>query len=121
MYRFGVGLNIANVVLSSSVVVRRLCRPPRSCAGWLSSRRTPVRQPRFTRHASSSYQPFTSNVNAEPFLNGTSAVYVEELYEDWLEDPTSVHKVGNRNTTHSSLLDVASSIEFYYVFDFMVQ
>jgi len=29
---------------------------------------------------------------AEPFLNGTSSVYVEEMYESWLEDPDSVHK-----------------------------
>lgn len=30
---------------------------------------------------------------AEPFLNGTSSVYVEEMYESWLKDPNSVHKV----------------------------
>lgn len=28
---------------------------------------------------------------AEPFLNGTSANYVEEMYYNWLEDPSSVH------------------------------
>lgn len=28
---------------------------------------------------------------AEPFLNGTSANYVEDMYYNWLEDPTSVH------------------------------
>ena len=30
---------------------------------------------------------------AEPFLSGTSSVYVEEMYNSWLEDPNSVHKV----------------------------
>jgi len=32
-------------------------------------------------------------VKAEPFLNGSNAIYVEAMYESWLEDPASVHKV----------------------------
>uniref|UniRef100_A0AAZ3SJK1 Oxoglutarate dehydrogenase a n=1 Tax=Oncorhynchus tshawytscha TaxID=74940 RepID=A0AAZ3SJK1_ONCTS len=42
------------------------------------------------------FQPFrcyTAPVAAEPFLNGTSSNYVEEMYYSWLEDPKSVHKV----------------------------
>ena len=35
----------------------------------------------------------SSSLVAEPFLNGTSSSYVEEMYESWLENPTSVHKV----------------------------
>uniref|UniRef100_A0A4W5J804 2-oxoglutarate dehydrogenase complex component E1 n=1 Tax=Hucho hucho TaxID=62062 RepID=A0A4W5J804_9TELE len=35
---------------------------------------------------------YTSPVAAEPFLNGTSSNYVEEMYYSWLEDPKSVHK-----------------------------
>ena len=27
------------------------------------------------------------------FLNGSSAVYVDEMYQAWLADPASVHKV----------------------------
>uniref|UniRef100_A0A673Y8N1 2-oxoglutarate dehydrogenase complex component E1 n=1 Tax=Salmo trutta TaxID=8032 RepID=A0A673Y8N1_SALTR len=41
------------------------------------------------------FQPvrcYTSPVAAEPFLNGTSSNYVEEMYYSWLEDPKSVHK-----------------------------
>lgn len=30
---------------------------------------------------------------AEPFANGTTASYVEEMYNNWLRDPTSVHTV----------------------------
>lgn len=30
---------------------------------------------------------------AEPFLNGSSSSYVEEMYNSWLRDPTSVHVV----------------------------
>nr|AAH59621.1 Ogdh protein [Danio rerio] len=41
------------------------------------------------------FQPlrcFSSPVAAEPFLNGTSSNYVEEMYYAWLENPKSVHK-----------------------------
>ncbi|XP_069022428.1 2-oxoglutarate dehydrogenase complex component E1 [Embiotoca jacksoni] len=34
----------------------------------------------------------TSSVAAEPFLNGTSLNYVEEMYYTWLENPKNVHK-----------------------------
>ncbi|KAA8579206.1 hypothetical protein FQN60_000028, partial [Etheostoma spectabile] len=34
----------------------------------------------------------TSSVVAEPFLNGTSSNYVEEMYYAWLENPRNVHK-----------------------------
>ncbi|XP_031346025.1 2-oxoglutarate dehydrogenase, mitochondrial isoform X3 [Photinus pyralis] len=30
-------------------------------------------------------------VSAEPFLNGTSGAYVEDMYNAWLKDPSSVH------------------------------
>uniref|UniRef100_A0A8C9T379 2-oxoglutarate dehydrogenase complex component E1 n=1 Tax=Scleropages formosus TaxID=113540 RepID=A0A8C9T379_SCLFO len=41
--------------------------------------------PQPTRH-------YTAPVAAEPFLNGTSSNYVEEMYYSWLENPKSVHK-----------------------------
>ena len=41
---------------------------------------------RLTRQASSS-------AAAEPFLSGSSSSYVEQLYEAWSKDPSSVHKV----------------------------
>lgn len=30
---------------------------------------------------------------AEPFLNGSSSSYVEDMYNAWLRDPASVHAV----------------------------
>ncbi|XP_012538859.1 2-oxoglutarate dehydrogenase, mitochondrial isoform X3 [Monomorium pharaonis] len=33
----------------------------------------------------------SSQVAAEPFLNGSSSSYVEEMYNAWLQDPNSVH------------------------------
>ncbi|TMS01304.1 2-oxoglutarate dehydrogenase, mitochondrial [Larimichthys crocea] len=41
------------------------------------------------------FQPircYTAPVASEPFLNGTSSNYVEEMYYAWLENPKSVHK-----------------------------
>lgn len=42
------------------------------------------------------FQPkrhLNASVAAEPFLNGTSSNYVEEMYYAWLENPRNVHKV----------------------------
>lgn len=33
-----------------------------------------------------------NRVAQEPFLNGSSSIYVEEMYNAWLKDPNSVHK-----------------------------
>ncbi|XP_077999580.1 2-oxoglutarate dehydrogenase complex component E1-like [Glandiceps talaboti] len=35
---------------------------------------------------------YVAPVATEPFLNGTSSMYVEQMYEQWLDDPASVHK-----------------------------
>lgn len=32
---------------------------------------------------------------AEPFLNGSSSQYVEDMYNAWLADPSSVHAVSS--------------------------
>ncbi|KAG7254671.1 hypothetical protein CRUP_027751 [Coryphaenoides rupestris] len=40
----------------------------------------------------SARQRLEAPVAAEPFLNGTSANYVEEMYFAWLENPKNVHK-----------------------------
>lgn len=48
------------------------------------------------RQGPRTFQParcYTAPVAAEPFLNGTSSNYVEEMYYAWLENPKSVHKV----------------------------
>ena len=39
------------------------------------------------------YSRNASGVAAEPFLNGSSSNYVEEMYDAWLDNPKSVHKV----------------------------
>lgn len=45
--------------------------------------------------AFASIQSRTYNVPAasEPFLNGSSSQYVEDMYNAWLVDPASVHAV----------------------------
>jgi len=35
---------------------------------------------------------YAAQVSAEPFLNGSSSTYVEEMYLAWQDDPSSVHK-----------------------------
>lgn len=41
----------------------------------------------------SNVRQFASQVAAEPFLNGSSSNYVEEMFFAWEKDPASVHKV----------------------------
>lgn len=48
------------------------------------------RQPTSTTPASSA--AVAARVAQEPFLNGSSSVYVEEMYNAWTKDPNSVHK-----------------------------
>ncbi|KAH9498408.1 hypothetical protein Btru_008193 [Bulinus truncatus] len=35
---------------------------------------------------------FGTQVAAEPFMNGSSSAYIEDMYEAWQKDPNSVHK-----------------------------
>ena len=41
----------------------------------------------------SKQQATAAAAKAESFLSGANSLYVEEMYESWLEDPNSVHKV----------------------------
>ena len=34
---------------------------------------------------------------AEPFLSGSSGAYVEQMYEAWTQNPSSVHKARERD------------------------
>lgn len=34
---------------------------------------------------------FSSNISNDSFVTGTSGVYIEKMYENWLKDPKSVH------------------------------
>ncbi|KAF5288848.1 hypothetical protein FQA39_LY03727 [Lamprigera yunnana] len=43
------------------------------------------------RAISSSPSKLNVPVEAEPFLNGSSGAYVEDMYNAWLKDPSSVH------------------------------
>ncbi|XP_060818714.1 2-oxoglutarate dehydrogenase complex component E1 isoform X5 [Bombus pascuorum] len=65
----------------------RMCRPERF-ASWL------VRSHPLTRTTQVIVtEPIRkySKVATEPFLNGSSSTYVEEMYNAWLQDPHSVH------------------------------
>jgi 2-oxoglutarate dehydrogenase E1 component len=75
---------------------------PERLAVWLvkgyvqnSSARAPLAALNI-RHYSAAAPPPPTQVAAEPFLNGSSSVYVEEMYNSWLQDPKNVHAVSNR-------------------------
>lgn len=68
----------------------RVCGPERF-ASWL------VRSHNLTRTTQgivvASTRKYNSRVATEPFLNGSTSSYVEEMYNAWLQDPHSVHVV----------------------------
>lgn len=39
------------------------------------------------------FRTYMTKTSKEPFLNGSSSIYVEEMYKAWLKNPESVHKV----------------------------
>lgn len=43
---------------------------------------------------------------AEPFLDGTSSSYVEEMYNSWLRDPASVHTVSRKRYTTNTFVHI---------------
>ena len=53
--------------------------------------------PSLNRMSPSSYclmtRMYSSSLAAEPFMNGTSSTYIEDMYNSWLADPKSVHAV----------------------------
>ncbi|XP_014295482.1 2-oxoglutarate dehydrogenase complex component E1 isoform X4 [Microplitis demolitor] len=68
---------------------------PRVCGGerfasWLVRYSPTVRTPQSIATVEPT-RKFASKVATEPFLNGSSSSYVEEMYNAWLQDPSSVH------------------------------
>lgn len=68
----------------------RICGPERY-ASWVvrSHPLTRTSEVIFTEPA----RKYNSRAATEPFLNGSSSSYVEEMYNAWLQDPNSVHVV----------------------------
>lgn len=66
----------------------QLCRPCSQSQAKLSSN---IKDSQSGRGPTA--RNFATQAAAEPFLNGTSSAYVEEMYNSWLKDPNSVHKV----------------------------
>ncbi|XP_032783560.2 2-oxoglutarate dehydrogenase, mitochondrial isoform X4 [Daphnia magna] len=69
---------------------------PERLAVWLvkgyvqnSSARAPLAALSIRKYSAAPPPP--TQAAAEPFLNGSSSVYVEEMYNSWLQDPKSVH------------------------------
>lgn len=54
----------------------------------------------------------SSSASAEPFLNGSNAGYVEEMYNSWLRDPASVHAVRKLQAVQYSVKITCDSLHF---------
>ncbi len=74
---------------------------PERLAVWLvkgyvqnSSARAPLAALNIRQYSAAPPPP--TQAAAEPFLNGSSSVYVEEMYNSWLQDPKSVHAVSTK-------------------------
>ncbi|XP_015438559.1 PREDICTED: 2-oxoglutarate dehydrogenase, mitochondrial isoform X1 [Dufourea novaeangliae] len=66
----------------------RMCGPERF-ASWLVRSHPLSRTTRVM--VNEPVRKYNSRVATEPFLNGSSSSYVEEMYNAWLQDPHSVH------------------------------
>ncbi|CAH0557921.1 unnamed protein product [Brassicogethes aeneus] len=67
-------------------VVNQIVGPPgQKFAGWLLAKNTP------SINVCASIRNYNVPVTSEPFLNGSSSQYVEDMYNAWLADPNSVH------------------------------
>ncbi|XP_019874476.2 2-oxoglutarate dehydrogenase complex component E1 isoform X2 [Aethina tumida] len=67
-------------------IVNQLVSPNgQKFAGWLLAKNGP------TVNVCASCRNYNVPVASEPFLNGSSSQYVEDMYNAWLADPNSVH------------------------------
>lgn len=53
---------------------------------------------------------FATQAALEPFLNGSSSVYVEEMYLEWQKNPNNVHKVRPWLCEYSNSIPVLLSL-----------
>lgn len=60
--------------------------PGQKFAGWLLVKNPPTL-------TCAECRKYSVPAAAEPFLNGSSSQYVEDMYNAWLADPSSVHAV----------------------------
>ena len=60
-------------------------------------------------HTSVLHRQYHSSLNEESFLNGTAACYMEELFNVWLKDHSSVH--ASWNTYFSNVMKGESPCE----------
>lgn len=60
-------------------------------ASWLLAARSAA--PALCTTATSPARCYSLPAEADPFLNGSSSSYIEDMYNAWLADPASVHPV----------------------------
>lgn len=72
----------------------------------LQTKHLAASQNRNKKSSQRTFRFYGTTVGAEPFINGTSSSYVEEMYESWKVDPNSVHKSWDtffRNTENGAV------------------
>ncbi|VDP18970.1 unnamed protein product [Soboliphyme baturini] len=84
---------------SSRLVTRCRCANYSSASGIGGCFRSNFMKRSVEASGSGTKTPFRlvsmAQLAAEPFMNATSSVYIEEMYAAWSEDPSSVHKSWN--------------------------
>lgn len=82
----------ARTVINSLIpLAPRVCGAKRF-ASWLVRSNPLVRTTQVVVNGTTQKR-HASKAATEPFLNGSSSSYVEEMYNSWLQDPHSVHVV----------------------------
>ncbi|XP_075233720.1 oxoglutarate dehydrogenase Nc73EF isoform X8 [Lycorma delicatula] len=82
----GIKMHRARTIVNNLVPFIPSAAGPQRFASWLlRSSSAPI-----SLHITSTRQ-YNAPVATEPFLNGSSSAYVEEMYNAWLADPKSVH------------------------------
>ncbi|XP_055847037.1 2-oxoglutarate dehydrogenase-like, mitochondrial isoform X2 [Episyrphus balteatus] len=76
-------------------------------AAWLlrGSNKSKIVKDILPAASAASVRLYSSSAASEPFLNGTTSSYVEDMYNAWLRDPASVHISWDayfRNNTYSA-------------------
>lgn len=89
-----------NMYKAKTVFTSLIPLAPRMCgaerfASWLTRSNQPIlRNSPVLAAATTRYY---NKAATEPFLNGSTSSYVEEMYNAWLQDPHSVHVVSIYN------------------------
>jgi len=95
MYRLVATQNSQAVAAAANTLMKSATASPKKSLVSMTKRMTSTTPPQATSTTTSKDQQqqknYATQAAAEPFLNGSSGAYVEEMYNAWLQNPQSVH------------------------------